>query len=155
MKVKPYSQLNNQHSLSGVILTEYCYKHIYKQGPYVVPPEVSVYDVTIGAKAEKTVVNRAEMTHEPKLSDRALYNVANTGCVNFIMSVVDETWYKELEDVDMFYTNVTAQQLLEQLEDHCTGLHSITSRWPSRRLHTASSQRPTSQRTNTSSTSGR
>ena len=125
MKVKPYIQLNNQHSLSGVILTEYCYKHIYKQGPYVVPPEVSVYDVTIGAKAEKTVVNRAEMTHEPKLSDRALYNVANTGCVNFIMSVVDKTWYKELEDADTFYKNVIAQQLFEHIEDHFTGLHAI------------------------------
>ena len=41
------------------------------------------------------------------------------------MSVVDETWYKELEDADKFYTNVTAQQLLEQLKDHCTGIHDI------------------------------
>ena len=28
MKVKPYDQLNNQHSLDGVILTEDRYKHI-------------------------------------------------------------------------------------------------------------------------------
>ena len=41
------------------------------------------------------------------------------------MSVVDETWYKELEDADMFYTNVTVQQLLGHLEDPCTGLHAI------------------------------
>ena len=41
------------------------------------------------------------------------------------MSVVDETWYKYLEDADMFYKKVTAKQLLEQLEHHCTGLHAI------------------------------
>ena len=41
------------------------------------------------------------------------------------MSVVNETWYKELEDADTFYTNVTSQQLLEHLEDHCTGQNAI------------------------------
>ena len=66
-----------------------------------------------------------EVAHEAKRSYRALYNAADTDCVNFIMSVIDETWYKELEDADKFYTNMTAQQLLEHLEDHCTGLHSI------------------------------
>ena len=61
---------------------------------------------------------RAELAHETKRSDRALYDASGTGCVNFIISVVDETWYKELEDSDTFYTNVTTQQLLKHLEDH-------------------------------------
>ena len=51
MKVNPYDQLNNQNSLAGAILTEDCYKHIYRHEPYVLPPEFSVYDVTINAKA--------------------------------------------------------------------------------------------------------
>ena len=50
MKVNLYDNLNNQHSLDGVVLTEDRYKHIYTQGPYVVPPDVSVYDITIDAK---------------------------------------------------------------------------------------------------------
>ena len=53
MKFKPYDQLNNQHSLDGVILTEDRYKQIYKKGPHVVPPEVSVYNFTINTKARK------------------------------------------------------------------------------------------------------
>ena len=53
MKEKPYDQLNNQHSLDGVILTEDRYKQIYKKGPHVVPPEVSVYNFTINTKARK------------------------------------------------------------------------------------------------------
>ena len=53
IKFKPYDHLKNQHSFAGVILTEDSYKHIYKQGPYVVPSVVGVYDVTIDAKAKK------------------------------------------------------------------------------------------------------
>ena len=44
---------------------------------------------------------------------------------NFIMDVVDETWYKELEDPDTFYTNVTALKLLEHLTEFCSGLHTV------------------------------
>ena len=41
------------------------------------------------------------------------------------MKVVDETWYKELEDPDTFYTNVTALKLLDHLTEFCLGLHTI------------------------------
>ena len=41
------------------------------------------------------------------------------------MDVVDETWYKELEDPDTFYTNVTALKLIEHLNDFCLGLHTV------------------------------
>ena len=39
------------------------------------------------------------------------------------MAVVDEIWYKELEDPDTFYTNVTALKLLDHLTEFCSGLH--------------------------------
>ena len=125
MKVKPYKQINKQHSLDGVILTEDHYKYIYKQGPYVVPSVFSVYDFTIDANAGKTIAKRAELAHEAKRSNRALYDAAYTGCVNFVMFVVNETWYRELEDAGTFYTNVSAQKLLEHLENHCTRIHDI------------------------------
>ena len=41
------------------------------------------------------------------------------------MTVVDETWYKELEDPDTFYTKVTAIKLLEQLTEFCSVLHTV------------------------------
>ena len=41
------------------------------------------------------------------------------------MEVVDETWYKELEDPDTFYTNVTDLKLLEHLTEFCSGLHTV------------------------------
>ena len=41
------------------------------------------------------------------------------------MAVVDKTWYKELEDSDTFYTNVTALKLLGHLTEFCSGLHAV------------------------------
>ena len=43
------------------------------------------------------------------------------------MEVVDETWYKELEDLDTFYTNVTALKILDHLTKFCLGLHTINA----------------------------
>ena len=43
------------------------------------------------------------------------------------MEVVDETWYKELEDPDTFYTNVTALKLLDHLTEFCSVLHTVDS----------------------------
>ena len=41
------------------------------------------------------------------------------------MTVVDETWYKELEDSDIFYTKVTEIKLLEHLTELCAGLNTV------------------------------
>ena len=41
------------------------------------------------------------------------------------MEVVDETWYKELEDPDTFYTNVTALKILDHITEFCSGLHTV------------------------------
>ena len=41
------------------------------------------------------------------------------------MAFFDETWYKELEDPDTFYTKVTALKLLDHLTEFCAGLHTV------------------------------
>ena len=41
------------------------------------------------------------------------------------MALLDETWYKELEDPDTFYTKVTALKLLNHLTEFCVGLHTL------------------------------
>ena len=60
-----------------------------------------------------------------KQNDRQLYKTANNSCKNFIMEVIDETWYKDLEDPDNFYTNVMALKLLDHLTKFCSGLHTV------------------------------
>ena len=41
------------------------------------------------------------------------------------MAVVDETWYKDIEDPDTFYTKVTALKILDRLTEFCAGLHTV------------------------------
>ena len=41
------------------------------------------------------------------------------------MEVVDETWYKDLEDLDTFYTNVTDIKILGHLTKFCSGIHTV------------------------------
>ena len=60
-----------------------------------------------------------------KQNDRQLYKTANNSCKNFIMEVIDETWYKDLKDPDNFYTNVMALKLLDHLTKFCSGLHTV------------------------------
>ena len=43
------------------------------------------------------------------------------------MEVVNKTWYKDLEDPDTSYTNVTALRLLDHLTDFCSGLHTVNA----------------------------
>ena len=41
------------------------------------------------------------------------------------MTVVEETWYKDLEDPDTFYMKVTSLKLLDNLTEFCAGLHTV------------------------------
>ena len=43
------------------------------------------------------------------------------------MEVVNETWYKKIEDPDTLYTDVTALKLLDHITKFCLGLHIVNS----------------------------
>ena len=53
--------------------------------------------------------------------------MADTVCKNFIMEVVNDTWYKELEDPDTFYMKFTSLKLLEHLTKFCSVLHTVNA----------------------------
>ena len=82
---------------------------------------------TIDKDATRLEVNRAEGKHKARRNDRQLYETADNACRSFIMSVVEKTWYKELEDQDTFYTKVTALKLLDQQREFCAGLHTVNA----------------------------
>ena len=48
-------------------------------------------------------------------NNRQLYKTADNACRSFIMTVVNETWYKDLKDPDTVYMKVTALKLLDHL----------------------------------------
>ena len=94
---------------------------------YSIPPFIALYNDTINRDATIIEVHQAKGKHEARRNDRALYKTVDTACKNFIMEVVDETWYKELKDPDVFYTNVTSLKLLDHLTEFCLVLHTISA----------------------------
>ena len=63
----------------------------------------------------RTEVHQAERNHETNQNDHALYDTSNMECKEFIMEVVNKTWYKELKDPDTFYMIVTDLKLLDHV----------------------------------------
>ena len=115
-----YDELRLRHNLVGVR-----YEKNYKKGAYAITPVISLYDDNIDKDATRLEINQAEGKHEARQNNRQLYETADNACRSFIMTVVDETWYKELEDPNNFYTKVTAINLLEHLTEFCAGLLTV------------------------------
>ena len=112
-----YDKLKLTHNLSGFIFPSEHYEEVYSNGDYAITDVIALYDDVIDVNATRTEVHQAEGKHEAKRNDRALYKTADKECKNFIMDVFDGTWYKELEDPDTFYTNVTTLKLLQHLTE--------------------------------------
>ena len=62
MKTK-YDELTLTHILSGVILPSERYEQIYKNGAYVIPPVITLYDETIDKDTTRLEINRSEGKH--------------------------------------------------------------------------------------------
>ena len=84
-----YDELTLHHNLAGVILFTELYEQIYKNGAYVIPPFIPLYDDNIDKDATRLEINRAEGKHKAKRNDRQLYEIADNACRSFIMTVVD------------------------------------------------------------------
>ena len=89
-----YNEFKNKHNISGVILPQIRYGNIYGVGPFPIPLIVSLYDTSIAINATRIEVHRDKVVNKSKCNGQALYNTANTGCANFIMSVVEDMWFK-------------------------------------------------------------
>ena len=98
---------------------------VYLKGEYLILPVIALYNDKLDKDATRTEVHKAEEKHEAKRNDRAHYKTSDMSWKNFIMEVVDETWYKDPEDPDTFYTNVTALKLLDHLTEFCSGVHTV------------------------------
>ena len=101
MKTK-YNELSLSHNPLGVIRHSERYQQIYKKGDYLIPPVIALYNETIKKDATRIEVHRAEGKNEARRNDQQLYETSDNACQSFTMVVVDETWYKELEDPDTF-----------------------------------------------------
>ena len=110
-----------------VIISTDRYKQIYRKGAYSIHTVVVLYGDSTNKDKTRLEVHQAEGNHEAKRNDRSLYDKANSECKNFIMEVVDKTWYKELKNLDTFYMNVTDLKLLDHHTEFFSGFHAINA----------------------------
>jgi len=65
------------------------------------------------------------VAHKACLDDYASYEAAERGVAKFLRDVVDEIWYNDLKDADIFYTKVTAIDIMALLNANSVGLHAV------------------------------
>ena len=69
-----YDELTLEHNLSGVILPAERYEQIYKNGAYVIPPVIPLYDDNIDTDSTRLEINRAEGKNEAPKRQSAVRN---------------------------------------------------------------------------------
>ena len=60
-----------------------------------------------------------------KRFDYNTFKTARRETTSFILCVVEDTWIRELKDLDTFYTEVQPRDILDHLQSQCTGRHAM------------------------------
>ena len=76
----------------------------YHKKLFVVPARRFLFDNTISKEAPNTVLHQAEAEHTSRCNDRALYGAANNGVVNLFHTIINNLWYQDLKDADVYYS---------------------------------------------------
>ena len=92
---------------------------------FVRPLCLPLYDVTIADDATTVVCVCAESAHQAKLDNYASFEAAERSAAKFLCEVVNEVWYNDLKNADIFYTKVTAREIIFFLDANSGGLHAI------------------------------
>jgi hypothetical protein len=108
------------------ILTEATkYEADHGNKKFLRPQRLPLYDDTIADDATTVIRVRSEAAHKSRLDDYASYEAAECGVAKFLRNVFDEIWYNNLEDADLFYTKVTAIDIMALLDANSGGLHAV------------------------------
>jgi len=109
------------NNLVGLVDNVTAYTTTWGQA-WVNPPRPAAYDPNIQDGATRVVQNRMEAAHRVLIADHAIYLAAEKAVAKFIRDAVEETYYKDLEDIVTFYNRVSAQALLTHLRLNCGGM---------------------------------
>ena len=121
-----YDRAQGAQNLWGLIADADRYLHHYGPAAFVRPAaRPAVYDPDIDEGASRVERTRAEAAWAALLQDYEAYEAAEAGVKAFIVTVVEDTWIRDLRDPETFYSNVTALALLNHLRDRSGGLHAL------------------------------
>ena len=104
-------------------MNKYAYKMCHGAN-FPTPTRPAIYDVGIPSDAMNVVQVRLEAAHTNKKEDYRLISAADRVTSKFILTVVEDTWFRELWDPDLFYTAVKTLTLLNNIQAMYVGLHA-------------------------------
>ena len=119
-----YDETGVVHNLIGLIQPEAAYVARYSAA-LTEPTRVRRYDKSIDNEETSVVRARTEAAHKAKRADRATYETARRETPHFVLSVVADTWVRELRDTGKIYTKVSPKDFLSHLQAGCTGRHTL------------------------------
>ena len=119
-----YEKTGAMHNLIGLICPEAAYTTRYGAA-FLESTRVGAYDTAIDDDA--TAVARActEAAHKANRADCATYEMARRETAQFILSVVEDTWVREIHDKETLYTDFELKASLAHLKAQFTGRHAI------------------------------
>ena len=109
--------MDGPDNLVGLVDNDTAYTTTWGQA-WANPARPAAYDTNIAEDATRVVQNRMEAAHRVLIKDHAIY----LAVAKFIRDAVEETYYKDLEDIVTFYNKVSAQTLLTHLRLNCPGM---------------------------------
>ncbi len=110
-----------QHNLVGLVKPAATYTVTWG-AIFPIPKRPAAYNSKIKDDATQVVRNQMEAAHKLLLNDYYTFVAAKKGVAKFIRDVVNETFYKDLEDPISFFNKVTAAELLDHLHLNCGGV---------------------------------
>ena len=125
LMVNPYNQLGGIHSLVAILTEAAKYEANHGNKKIVRPQCLPLYNDTIADDTTTVVQVFSDAAHKSRLNDYASYEAAEHGVAKFLRNVVDKIWYNDLEDTDLFYTKVTAIDIMALLDANSGGLHAV------------------------------
>ena len=111
----PYDKTGAMHNLISLIRPEAAYSTRYGAA-FLGPTRVGAYDATIDDDVTAVIRARTEAAHKAKRAYRATYETVRQETAQFILAVVDDTWFRERRDIETLYTNVAPKALLAHLQ---------------------------------------
>ena len=111
----PYEITGSTHNLVGLIWPVAAYTMRYG-AEFVELTRVRAYYTTISDNATSVVPAHTEAAHEAKRADHGTYKTARQENAQFILAIVEDTWVRELRDMENFYTDVAPKVLLAHLQ---------------------------------------
>jgi hypothetical protein len=127
LMVIPYDQLGGIHSLVAILTEATKNEADHGNKKFVCPQHLPLYDDTIADDATTVVRVCSEAAQKSRLDEYANYEAAERGVTKFLRNVVSKIWYKDLEDADLFYTKVTAIDIMALLRRHDYPPHEYDS----------------------------